>query len=136
MYYFLGALAAGLLYWPLHHKRKRTILKAWSRGLIIAALIYIVFLIFDFSLDWFYIEFAGVLIYGGLAWLSLKKWPWFIVIGWIFHVLWDIKVHPGGYPGYVPIWYPPLCLGFDLAIAALLAYRLSLEKSLHSNRGN
>ena len=34
------------------------------------------------------------------------------------HVLWDILLHYDGHPGYVPDWYPGMCLGFDLVIAA------------------
>ena len=124
MYYLLGIISAGLLYWPLRQRSTRTIIKAWARGLIIAAIIYVVYILFDFSWDWFLVELVGLLIYGGLAWLSQRKWAWFLVIGWTLHVFWDFLLHPGGHPGYVPSWYPPLCLGFDLAIAALIALHI------------
>ena len=36
---------------------------------------------------------------------------------------WDVELHPGGHPGFVPSWYPPLCLGFDVVVGGVLVGR-------------
>jgi hypothetical protein len=36
---------------------------------------------------------------------------------------WDQGLHAGGAPGYVPTWYPDLCLGFDVFVGIALIYR-------------
>lgn len=94
----------------------------WRVGLVIAALIYVGFALFGQNWEWLPIELLGVLIYGVFFWLSKYISPYFIAAGWALHVLWDIFLHPGGHPGYVPTWYPPICLGFDLFMAIYLVY--------------
>ena len=44
-------------------------------------------------------------------------------IGWLLRVLWEVALHPGGHPGFVPSWYPPLCLGFDVHVGVVLVVR-------------
>jgi hypothetical protein len=40
-------------------------------------------------------------------------------VGWLLHELSDVALHPG----FVPSWYPPLCLGFDVAVGGVLIAR-------------
>jgi hypothetical protein len=47
-----------------------------------------------------------------------------IGLGWLAHALWDQVLRPGGSPGYVPVWYLPLCIGLDVYIDAALSLRL------------
>ena len=89
----------------------------WQQGLVIAALIYVVFALVGQNMEWVKIEIAGVLLYGTFAWLAYKRSVIFLAIGWALHVFWDLWIHPNGHPGYVPDWYPNTCLGFDLVIA-------------------
>ena len=66
----------------------------------------------------FLIEALGVALYGGAAWLGLRRWLPALALGWAAHVVWDLALHlagPGG--AFTPPWYPWLCLGFDLPIA-------------------
>ena len=106
----------------------------WSQGLFFAALIYVGFAAFGQNTEWIKIELLGVLIYGAFAWLAVKKSVLFLSAGWGLHVLWDILLHPGGHPGYVPNWYPGACLGFDIVIAAFfVGYYMDKKKMLSPN---
>lgn len=40
--------------------------------------------------------------------------------GWVAHTLYDVLTGPSP-DSRLPRWYPPLCVGFDLALAARLA---------------
>ena len=91
---------------------------------MIAALIYVAFaLLGGGSSGWVMLELAGVVVYGAFAWLGIAKWPRAIALGWLLHVLWDVTLHPRGHPGFVPSWYPPLCLGFDVYVGVALWVR-------------
>jgi len=94
----------------------------WQRGLVIAALIYVVFALVGQDFEWMKIEILGVLLYGTLAWFAAKKSVLFLSLGWGLHVCWDLFLHPNGHPGFVPSWYPGLCLGFDLVIAGYFVW--------------
>ncbi len=41
-------------------------------------------------------------------------------VGWLTHGLWDLVLHPFGSPGFVPSWYPGVCLGFDAWVGVAL----------------
>lgn len=91
--------------------------KVWQQGLLIAALIYVVFALFGENPKWILIECGGVLLYGLFVFLAIRKSILFLSLGWGLHVLWDLLIHPRGMVEHVPIWYPNVCLGFDLVIA-------------------
>lgn len=113
----LGALAAiGLILLTKNMDPQKMAL-VWIRGLLIAAIVYVVFALVAQDFRWLKIELLGVIIYGLFAWLALKKSILFLSLGWGLHVLWDLLLHPNGHPGYVPSWYPGACLGFDIVIA-------------------
>ena len=123
----IGALCGGIGIWYFRRYPRKSELKAWSLNLFIAALIYVLFVLVGLNWAWFPTELFGVVIYGAFAWLGFKYSPWFIALGWGLHVLWDLLLHPAGHPGYVPSWYPGVCLGFDVAIAGYLAWVLSAK---------
>jgi len=104
----------------------------WQQGLVIAALIYVIFALVGQNMEWLKIEFAGVLLYGFFAWLAYKKSVIFLGIGWGLHVFWDLLLHQNGHPGYVPYWYPNACLGFDLVIGGYFIWYF-FEKRKNSN---
>ena len=69
---------------------------AWAGFLVVAALIYVGFAAFNgASKQWTWTELGGVAGYGLIA------------------------LHPG----FVPSWYPPLCLGFDVYVGVVLVVR-------------
>ncbi|MCB9745745.1 MAG: hypothetical protein H6741_12855 [Alphaproteobacteria bacterium] len=119
----LGAALAALFTWTTrrrlrrHAEPERMERVAWALYLVLAALIYVGFaLLGGASVGWIAVELGGVLLYGALAALGGARWPLFVGLGWLAHVGWDLALHPGGHPGYVPGWYPPLCLGFDVLV--------------------
>ena len=46
--------------------------------------------------------------------------PGLLGAGWLAHVTWDALHHRGRGPTRVRSWYPPLCIGYDVALAAPL----------------
>jgi hypothetical protein len=46
--------------------------------------------------------------------------PGLLGAGWLAHVTWDALHHRGRGPTRVRSWYPPLCIGYDVAVAAPL----------------
>ena len=47
----------------------------------------------------------------------------FLAIGWAAHVLWDVGWHFGESVAFVPSFYPPVCIGFDLVVAIYIFWR-------------
>lgn len=120
---FLGALCVLPLAFYAASKRRWHI--PFANGLLIATLIYVGFAAFySASAMWIGIELAGVAIYGVFVYLGYKKGATWVATGWALHVLWDVLLHEyGAGANFVPYWYPPLCIGFDLA-AALAIFAL------------
>lgn len=106
----------------------------WRTGLLAAALVYVVLGLIGQGWGFLGIDLLGVALYGALAWFSRKN-PILLPLGWGLHILWDVLVHPGGHPGYVPNWYPGVCLGFDILIAGYLGWiilRMQKDNSMSS----
>ena len=96
-----------------------TALRVYAIGLVATAGVYVALALAGrASTRWVAIEALGVALYGGAAWLGLRRWLPALALGWAAHVVWDLALHlagPGG--AFTPAWYPWLCLGFDLPIA-------------------
>jgi hypothetical protein len=91
----------------------------YAVGLLVAAVIYLIFGIVGGTNGlWLLFETFGVLIYGAVAWIGLRRWSLLLAFGWIAHVGWDMFLHVSG-PGaeYTPDWYPWFCVSFDLIVA-------------------
>jgi hypothetical protein len=98
--------------------------RSWAIFLLSAAIIYVGFALFNGASNrWLAIELVGLAIYGLVAWNGVVRFAPLVGVGWLLHTLWDQLLHPGGAPGYVPEWYPALCLGFDLFVGVALIYR-------------
>jgi len=127
----LGAGAGALAVWLTANeaaRRRRRFPRyevwAWAGFLVVAALIYVGFAVFNgASAKWTWTELGGVAGYGLVAWTGAARFPQLVGVGWLLHVLWDVVLHPGGHPGFVPSWYPPLCLGFDVVVGVALVVR-------------
>jgi hypothetical protein len=93
-----------------------------AAGLVVAAAIYVGFAaIAAAGATWLAIESFGVLLYGAFAWLGLKRSAGWLALGWALHVGWDVGLHQLHHGSvFTPSWYPPLCTGFDLAVAGLV----------------
>jgi hypothetical protein len=98
--------------------------RVYAVGLVIAALIYVVFAAAaGAGARWLALESLGVFIYGAAARGGYRGRPWLLAAGWAAHVAWDVLLHLGGTGAeYAPHWYPWLCVSFDLVVAgAVLA---------------
>ena len=95
----------------------------YAFGLVVAAFIYIGFALWGKASDWYATELIGIAIYGTFAWLGYKYAYWFLGIGWFLHIFWDISLHMQEQAHFVPEWYPPACLSFDLVLAAYIIWR-------------
>lgn len=100
-----------------------------AKALIVAALIYVGFTFRSFQMRWLLIESGGVILYLCAAWLGIRYSAWFLSAGWATHILWDAVLHGHNTTDFVPHWYPGICTGFDLLVAANIA-RQQIFKNL------
>ena len=93
--------------------------RVYAVGLVIAALLYLVFgLVGGAGAGWLALESLGVFIYGTAAWAGLRGRASVLALGWAAHVAWDVPLHLNGAGAeYTPLWYPWLCVSFDLVMA-------------------
>ena len=94
----------------------------WQTGLLIAALIYVGFAVVGQSWTDLPLELFGVILYGIFVFLSKKYTLYWLAIGWVLHVCWDVFYHTEA--AFVPSWYPGVCLGFDIMIALYILWLL------------
>lgn len=66
------------------------------------------------------------MVFAALAVGGARRYPLLTSLGWGLHVGWDILLHGGPGTEFVPGWYVPACVGFDLVVAgAILATSIS-----------
>lgn len=117
----LGAVLGGLFVLLARRRIGGGEMELLALGLVIAAFIYIVLaLAAGADRRWLALEAAGLGLFGGLAWLGLRASPWWLALGWVAHVGWDVGLHLDRVQEIVPAWYPLLCVGFDLVVAGFL----------------
>lgn len=120
--YDLVAIVAGVLLalavvasarrWALREDR------VYAVGLLVAALVYGAAAAL-WAPAMLAAEWLGVALFGAFAFVGLHRRA-ILAAGWALHVGWDL-VFPAHHSGnLVPTWYPVLCVGFDLAIAAYI----------------
>ncbi len=102
----------------------------WRIGIIIAALVYVGFVIRGGAWEFFSMELAGVLMYSTLAWLSFKYNTYWLALAWALHIGWDVLLHDPVTTAYVPVWYPASCIGFDIMIACYVLGRQFFDRSI------
>lgn len=100
----------------------------WRVGLVIAALIYVVFALIGQNTNYLPIEVGGVLLYGLFAFLSKKHSLYWLAVGWFLHIGWDVFLHIGSSTSFVPLGYAESCLGFDIIIAAYICWLVPRRK--------
>ena len=117
----LGAVLGALFVLLAHRRKRRGEIRLLAVGLIVAALIYIG-LALGIGADrrWFALESAGLAVFGVLAWLGLRTSLWWLALGWVAHVGWDVGLHLDRAQTFVPAWYPLMCVGFDLVVGGFL----------------
>jgi len=102
----------------------------WRVGLVIAAIIYVAFALIGRNNAYLPIEIGGVFFYGLFAFLSKKHSLYWLAIGWLFHIGWDMFLHAGPNTPFVPLGYPEACIGFDIMIAAYICWLIPKRKKL------
>lgn len=117
----LGAILATAYIYVMGKIKQPDFNTGMAIGLIVAALIYVGFAFVWGNVQWIIIEAVGVPIYGGMAWLGLKRSPIWLGVGWLLHMPWDLFVHYIG-PGFhvAPEWYMFACFSFDLIVGGYL----------------
>lgn len=111
----LGAVLGGGLAVLASRHPERAVTRPLAIGLGVAALVYVLFAAFGGGARWLAVEAGGLAVFAGIGWLG-RRAPVWLALGWTAHVAWDIGVH-GETAGFVPAWYPLLCVGFDLVVA-------------------
>lgn len=105
-------LVAAARRWALREER------VYAIGLLVAALVYGVASAAQ-APGLLPVEWLGVAIFGAIAFVGFHRRA-VLAMGWALHVAWDLVI-PAHHSGVVvPDWYPVLCVGFDLALAAYL----------------
>lgn len=122
-----GVVLGAVLVAVARRRTPRRALVLYATALTIAAGVYVAFVAIG-APHRLPLEAAGLVIFGAVAWLGSRIWPYAIAIGWAVHVAWDVALHPPAAADGVPWWYPPLCIGFDLVVA-LDAARLAAGRS-------
>lgn len=103
--------------------------RAYAVGLVVAAIIYLGFALKGGGLGWLLVELLGVAIFTLSAWLGVRVSAPFLGAGWALHAVWDWLMHTSTAAGFVPNWYPTVCLAFDLVLAGYIVLFLNKEKS-------
>lgn len=113
----IGGVAAIICIGFIQFLFPNKVMSVWRTGIVIAAIIYVGFVIQKGAWDFLYMELIGVGIYSILAWLSLKYNNYWLALAWALHIGWDMLLHDSVSTSYVPVWYPVSCIGFDIIIA-------------------
>lgn len=94
-------------------------------GLVVAAAFYLGFALANGApVRSLLLESMGVVPFGLVAWLGLRRSPLWLALGWAAHVAWDLGLNWGpGAPSFVPSWYPVVCTSFDLLVAGYILVR-------------
>lgn len=121
---FIGALACLVFVLVARRAGWKREVRIYAVGLMVAALIYVGFAaVGGATLSWFALESGGLVLFSLVALLGLRKSVWFLSIGWAAHVAWDVLLHKTESVGFVPEWYPLVCIGFDLFLAVYIGVR-------------
>lgn len=119
--------AAGLLY-AIKNCNHKTRLVISALALLIAVLVYVLLALRTANPLFIGIELVGLVLFLFLIWLGYRYSFWFIPLGWLLHVLWDIGLYPAQTAPYVPHWYAWLCVGFDVVMALYLIVILARDE--------
>jgi hypothetical protein len=131
----LGTAAAVLTILVFRYLQPRSEQRLYAIALIIAALIYIGFSLQGKNLSWVLVEVGGTVLFTAIAVGGLILSPWFLVLGWIAHPVWDVMLYRGDATLFVPKWYPIACLSYDLVMAVYMAFKCIQWASIgHSNQ--
>jgi hypothetical protein len=98
-------------------------LRIYAAALVVAALIYVGFLVRGANAPWALVEVSGLALFALAALWGLRVSPLILASGWALHSGWDVLLHTSANTAFVPDWYPAVCAGFDLLLAVYIAAR-------------
>jgi hypothetical protein len=116
----IGAVLGALFVLVARRRGGTSEARVLALGLVVAALIYVGLALARADRHGLALEAAGLGIFGLIAWLGARASLWWLVLGWVAHVGWDVGLHLDRSQGSVAAWYPLLCIGFDLVVAGYL----------------
>src|SRR5438128_865314 len=85
-----AALAAPYVFYAQRSRNRRAV---FAIGLVAAAAIYVAFAIWSGTVKGVLIELCGVVVFGILAALGIRRSRYFLALGWAAHVSWDLLLH-------------------------------------------
>ena len=119
----LGGLAIAVILALRALGRRGSLIERWVLASFLAGMpcVYLAALLaHPVQAGWLALELAGVAIFGALAWLGLRRSPWYLALGILAHGLgWDAWHHAN--TSFIADWYTLLCLGADVGIAGYVA---------------
>ena len=120
----LGALSCLAFVLVVRRFGSRRELIVYAVSLALAAFIYIVFVAAGgASLSRTELEFGGLVLFSPAALLGARGRLRVLIVGWAVHPAWDVLIHRVWSAGLAPEWYPVVCVGFDLSLAAYIGAR-------------
>jgi Family of unknown function (DUF6010) len=88
-------------------------------ALAAAAGVYLGFAVADGRRSALLVQVGEVLSFTALAALAVQRdSPGLLGVGWLAHTTWDALHHRGRGSTRVRSWWPPFCVGYDMALAA------------------
>ena len=131
----LGAALAGAYVAVAEWVGGKLRMPLYGVGLVVVGLIYVGFAAVAGAGDWINTEIGGALIFAALAVGGVRRYPVLLALGWALHVGWDVLLHVGPGAEFVPLWYVPTCVGFDLVVAGgILAASVSARSPSYASR--
>jgi len=124
-YVALGVILAGSLLTYFSRFAVVARYRLLAVALTIASLLYVFFAGLTLDPGWVTVEVVGLLLFLFFIWLGFQYSFWFVVLGWLLHIVWDIGVHPQETAPYVPQWYAWICVGFDAVVAMYMIVLLA-----------
>ncbi len=121
LFLLLGVVWGGLFIWYARSQGDVNERLLLASGLVIAAVIYIGFGLVWGNVYWVGIESGGVVFYTLFVILAYQHKYWWLAIGWLLHVGWDVALHLMGPGAHIaPAWYAVACIGFDVLMAGYI----------------
>jgi len=116
----LGAALAAAFVALAEWRGGTTTVRIYGVGLVIAALAYVVFAGLGGGDDWLFTEIGGGLIFAALSVAGTRGPKVVLAVGWALHSAWGVGLHMVPGADFVPQWYVPACVGFDLFVAGAI----------------
>ncbi|WP_455365776.1 hypothetical protein [Kaarinaea lacus] len=121
---FAGVLLAAVVLYSIKGYEQKIRLVITAVALVVAVLVYVLVAAWSGNPLFVAIEIVGLLLFLLLIGLGFRYSFWFIVMGWLLHVLWDLGWQPAQTAPYVPHWYAWMCVGFDVVMAVYMSVLL------------